>query len=81
MVSVSIAAENESERGYSIQNCDLIDVWIKTDKSNRKAAVFDKICLRLNLKDSNNEAKENLMSCIKLYCLNMSRKWEQASRN
>nr|CAI5865464.1 unnamed protein product [Callosobruchus analis] len=37
--------------------------------------------LRLNLKDSSNEVEQNLMMCSKLYCLNMSRKWEQASRN
>lgn len=58
-----------------------MNVWFEADKLNRKVAVFNEICSRLNLTDFNNEVEEKLMSCSKIYCLNLTRKWEEASRN
>lgn len=68
-------------RGIGIKNSDLAEVWLESDKSNRKSAVFKKICSILKLTDCPDHLHKELTEECRLFCLTIGRKWEEVGRS
>ncbi|CAH1993504.1 unnamed protein product [Acanthoscelides obtectus] len=75
-------AGNEAGHGAIVRNRDLIDVWIKAPRGNRKQVVYEKILSLIDITDEpSKHLKSNIMKCSQLFGLKMANKWQKVGQS